>query len=343
MLSGVLLNWASRTKLAIPYFVPSETKTRKDRTELARRVQSLWIDAYLNQSLYNGVFLSLKLIIETTNNIRCQHVDLEKVRVDSASANTIESGQQFSETYKKNHRMVITGKPGAGKTTLISELARRLLIEARYNPSIPIPVVLMLSSWPGTQMQFDDWVIDELRRNYGNDISSELARYWLVQGEIALFLDGLDELPWERQISAVKAICGYQKSGLDRWFVVCSRILTLVELDRVGSGFDSIATACIQPLTLPQILDYLGQFPGPLPEQFGATLEVDNSLREICDIPLALNLILQSFSCPNWKVMSAIDDVVALRFLILETYLSGMLVRLRCSRTYDGSFAHFLR
>src|SRR5690606_2234737 len=119
--------------------------------------------------------------------------------------------------------LLILGAPGAGKTTVMLDIAKSYLALAEDDAGVPVPVILTLSSWPGKETPFDDWLVSHMREQYRDDITDKTARYWLEHNEIALFLDGLDELPEDRRGDAVMAVEAFRKTALGRWFVVCSR------------------------------------------------------------------------------------------------------------------------
>jgi len=77
------------------------------------------------------------------------------------------------EPYYRSLRgpLVILGEPGTGKTTLLHELATLLCTATE---SDPIPVPFSLSNWALKGEPLAEWMVGELRRNYG--VGSALAR-----------------------------------------------------------------------------------------------------------------------------------------------------------------------
>src|ERR1017187_5434182 len=96
------------------------------------------------------------------------------------------------EPYYRNLQgpLVILGEPGTGKTTLLHELATAL---CSANESDPIPVPFGLSNWALKEQPLAEWMVSELRRNYG--VGSELAKSWVSREVVLPFFDGLDEVP----------------------------------------------------------------------------------------------------------------------------------------------------
>jgi hypothetical protein len=112
-------------------------------------------------------------------------------------------------------RLVITGGPGTGKTTLAVQLLLDLL-DLRFaahpdndaHPEHPVPVLFSLVDWTPDNQRLQDWLSERLRRDYpalrffGLDAAEELVD----QGHILPVLDGLDEVDAVRRARIIKAL-----------------------------------------------------------------------------------------------------------------------------------------
>lgn len=97
-------------------------------------------------------------------------------------------------------RLLILGKPGAGKTVL----AHRLILSVLDNraPSAPVPVLFNLGTWEPPTSDLADWLVEQLLRNHphlnGADPTREdanLAEALVRRGLILPVLDAFDEIP----------------------------------------------------------------------------------------------------------------------------------------------------
>jgi hypothetical protein len=109
-------------------------------------------------------------------------------------------------------RLIVLGEPGAGKTgamilLLLAALDHRASLTEDKRPGAPVPVWLSLGGWDPSAKSLDEWAAGIMNRDhpflrapdYGPDAAGELLR----SGRIALFLDGLDEMPEDVQAEAL--------------------------------------------------------------------------------------------------------------------------------------------
>jgi hypothetical protein len=129
-------------------------------------------------------------------------------------------------------RLLLLGAPGSGKTTSLLHIGRQLITKARRDPQAATPVLLNLSSFEESKsmlssmlsgltskpllswlksrlpsdpaLAFDQWLIQELSRLPLP--GGHLAQRWVKEGNLALLLDGLDEIQENRRPIVVAAI-----------------------------------------------------------------------------------------------------------------------------------------
>ncbi len=126
-------------------------------------------------------------------------------------------GRLHDELYARlpHGRLVVLGGPGAGKTgamvlLLLAALERRALLASDQRGRVPVPVWLTMGRWDPAETSLRDWATATMNRDhpalraseYGPDAAGELLRV----GRVALFLDGLDEMPEGLRAQAMRRI-----------------------------------------------------------------------------------------------------------------------------------------
>jgi len=338
LVGGVLLAFATRSapgSYKSKEYNPTPEERQEYRKQLIRRVRSIWIDGYLNQSLYHEVLLSLGMEWNAADPLPTPY-GMKTKRQNHTPSLALAAGPQMATFYRQvNHQLLILGAPGAGKTTVMLDLAESYLDLAEEDAAIHIPVIFTLSSWPGKETPFEDWLVSEMRVRYGDDIIDKVARYWLEHNEIALFLDGLDELPEDRRSDAVAAIEAFRNSAIGRWFVVCSRS---AEYGALANRFTELDSVEIEPITSAQIQGYLAEVQGeiiqPRIAKLDNTINADTTLQEVADTPLMLNVMLLAADAVEWSMLPTDEGADAVRSVIYDAYIEEMLIRPRTGAQY---------
>ncbi|NER97582.1 MAG: NACHT domain-containing protein [Symploca sp. SIO1B1] len=219
-------------------------------------------------------------------------------------------------------RLLILGKPGAGKTTMLLELAKVLVQRVEEDLNEPVPVLLSLSSWQNNQQSISDWIVAELNSGKYYKFPKNITKQWLKDGEIIPLLDGLDELAAERQEKCVNKINEFLQPG--NWIdqlVVCSRI---EEYQLYSTQLALNTSVELQPFNEEQIQDYLRRTGN---EQLWNSIRDEPELRELAQTPFLLNVIVlssQKLSLNKWQEFQSSAE--RLNYL-LSAYVEQMLGR----------------
>lgn len=131
-----------------------------------------------------------------------------RVRWESAGAGPGgESSGTFHDvieffTELPDQRLVVLGEAGAGKSVLVTELARSLL--AHRDSEDPVPVIFSMVSWDPTQTPLFYWMSEQLTR-VNPDLGQKVrdGRQIVTRAQVLVdrlkvlpVLDGLDEIGW---------------------------------------------------------------------------------------------------------------------------------------------------
>jgi DNA polymerase III delta prime subunit len=259
-----------------------------------------------------------------------KEMQLDRVRTWSASVKIgmqvieqIESGTSILNVFQREDvagRLLILGKPGAGKTTTYLELANELLDIAESDLKQPIPILFNLSSWKNNEQSIADWVVAEAKSKYG--VAIEVAQNLLKRKQLLPMLDGLDELEPHRQEPCVLAINQWMVSEhRPRFLVVCSRS---EEYDSYNANFQLNAAIYLQPLSDEQLAEYFQVISQP---DLWQKLQQDSELLEVLRTPLFLSITLlamRQISLPEWEQLATTDDR---KTYLLSAYVQQMLAR----------------
>jgi hypothetical protein len=110
-------------------------------------------------------------------------------------------------------RVLLTGLAGSGKSSagillLLQALRHRTALEGRDRARTPVPVILSFYGWDPRRQDFAEWLTDRLLGDYPvlAAVGRTTVTSFVRDGRIAIFLDGLDEIPEDLRALVVRAI-----------------------------------------------------------------------------------------------------------------------------------------
>jgi hypothetical protein len=311
----------SRT-VNIYYGLPAEKPAAKrpDRNERTL-IDAVWteVDDRLRQSLYNAFLISLDMAEQRSQVSRPWDSEL---RTAEQKSKPLPSGTSIVEVFDRRDvggKLLVLGNPGAGKTTTMLDLAAALVQRANADPDEPIPVMVNLSSWRDAQQSLTEYIWKNLKEKQVS-IPKDLWKAWLKEKKIVPLLDGLDEIPPERQEAAVKAINNWLKSeeGSSR-LLVCS---CLEEYELYTTNLHLNGAICINPLTDDQIKAYLNSLKmGHL----WNTLYRDTELLKLVRTPLLLRVSTSTNDAIDLTQLEQLKTTHDRRKYLLKAYISCQL------------------
>ncbi|WP_091328658.1 hypothetical protein [Micromonospora aurantiaca (nom. illeg.)] len=155
-------------------------------------------------------------------------------------------------------RLLLLGRPGAGKSAavvllLIDALEHRQRLPEQERARVPVPVLLTVSGWDPRRQPVADWLAARLAADHDVLGGLEPARRLVTGGHVALFLDGLDELPPDLRPVALRALDVQTTFRL----VVTTRSRELVEAVAAARHLSGAAALELEPLTGADIAAYV--------------------------------------------------------------------------------------
>jgi len=286
------------------------------------------VEKWLAQSLHNAVWLTLGM---EQQNYRVKSPSVVPLVQPSQSAEPLAAGTRIIEVFncqEIERQLLILGEPGAGKTTMMLELAEGLLRRAVADKTEPIPVLLNLSSWKNPQQSIFEWLLGELKGKYG--IRQDLARQWLEDNQLLPLLDGLNEVAPEHQKACAEKLNDWLITGeLEQrpcGVLICCRREEFEQLVQQPLSLYLYGAICVKPLTVEQIEDYFTQFNL---QDVWQTVQQDKALQEILTKPLFLSMfgLVQrqgKFSLSDWQSRSTSEEKVEYLF---DTYWEAAMDR----------------
>jgi predicted NACHT family NTPase len=106
-----------------------------------------------------------------------------------------EAGQRIlgEDAVNVEHKLVVLGKPGSGKTTFLKHLAMQCL-HGKFQP-LRIPIFITLKEYSEKEHSLS--ILDFIKKELKKLISEETIELLFAQGRVLILLDGLDEVKEE--------------------------------------------------------------------------------------------------------------------------------------------------
>jgi TIR domain/NACHT domain len=298
---------------------------QRNRSRMLARVRSFWVHGVLEQSLHQMARVELGL---ETRPEAVPHPWELLVQPPEQAPRPLPSGVGITAVFDQlGQALLILGAPGAGKTTMLLELARDLLDRADRDPEHPIPVVFHLSSWAMRRQSLERWLVEELHDRY--DVPRAIGRAWVRNEQVLPLLDGLDEVARTHRAACVEAINAFRDQHGLLPLAVCSRVADYQALRTQLRLQDAIL---IQPLAREQVTVFLKAAGRPL-AGVRAALREDPQLWELLESPLLLGVVSLAYQGMPAAAVRAMGSAEERRRHLFAGYVERMLQRRGRSRS----------
>ncbi|MCP4693696.1 MAG: NACHT domain-containing protein, partial [Desulfobacterales bacterium] len=311
---------------------PKEIKIRSRYLKNIRRhVENLW-----KESIHNARFLDLGI---ADTPIATHLPWMYKNPGDTREFTDIDQAFQAYD-----QRMLLLGAPGAGKTTTLLHIARKMIADVEKDSSAPIPLIVNLSKFQfestepsilsrlaptrknpaARDRSFEAWLVGEFTALPG--VPRSTARQWAAEGRMAVLLDGLDEVNVEFRADLLKLLNDtYLKDHPDSPVLVCSRIDEYQPLqERKDTRLQLPGAVTLQPLSRVNIEAYLK---AARASALNEALGKDASLYELARTPLTLSMMTLAYAGLPAAEIPTFSSIVDQRHHLMKSFVSRMLQR----------------
>lgn len=306
-----------------------EQRDHRNRALMLNRVSHDWVEGWLKPSVEQGTQLTIGL--EFVPEVLQDRWDgiVDRPAGPGGAHQPASVLDAFEDC---DHRLLIVGDPGAGKTIALLQLLRALIVRADMEPQQPIPVLFLLAPWAVKRPALTDWLTDELVKRY--DVPLAMSHEWVTTGRILPLLDGLDEVPDEERQACVDAINLWQtrhSDTLSEFALTCRTD----EYNKLRTKVHVSAAVRLKPLAEDAVFAQLTSA-GPQLEGIRKALEQDQSLRELATTPLVLDLLMRTYPGVGPESLPLSGDKAVRLDQVFQAYAELMLRR-------KGSGAHYAR
>ncbi|MBE9192352.1 NACHT domain-containing NTPase [Gloeocapsopsis crepidinum LEGE 06123] len=243
----------------------------------------------------NNIYTKVNLLKKITGRRRLELTDLLKVcapdeferpNFGEVTQNSI-SGLEALQEYTK---LVVLGKPGAGKTTFLKHIALQCINGKLKDNRVPILIALKDFAEAPEQLSLFEYIAQQLTTCGVTD--STVTAQILSHGRALVLLDGLDEVQEKDCYRVVQEIRSFSAKFLHSHFVLTCRIATR------EYTFEEFTEVEIADFDADQISSFAYNWFASQEESrsFLQKLQQNSTIRELATNPLLLTLICLVFA-----------------------------------------------
>lgn len=177
----------------------------------------------------DGIYTNVNILEKISGRRRLGVEDLLKVCVADdferpGLGKTIQNRVPGLEAVKNYPKLIVLGKPGAGKTTFLKYLAIQCNLGKLENEKVPVFITLKDFAESENNRLLVDYITEQFI-NYGIE-APEIAEQILSEGRALILLDGLDEVRDVDCYRVLQEVRSFSAKFHQNYFVIACRIAT---------------------------------------------------------------------------------------------------------------------
>ena len=171
------------------------------------------------------IYTDVNIIKDVTGRRRIGYDEVMEVctreHFDRFLVGTIKERVTGLEAVDEIQKLVVLGKPGAGKTTFMKYLAMSCLAGRFHGELVPIFVTLKAYAEERGQPSLENYILTEFQKR---EMSGDVVERLLKEGRALILLDGLDEVKKEDDRRVKQDIDRFSRDWLKNRFAITCRI-----------------------------------------------------------------------------------------------------------------------
>jgi predicted NACHT family NTPase len=245
-------------------------------------INDIYTDVNILEKITGRKRLEIAQLLENLNP-----EDFERFGLDQV----VEKRVPGLEAVEQHSKLMILGKPGAGKTTFLKRIAIQCKLEQFLADHVPIFITLKDFAEALQEPSLLQYINDHFALN---DISDqEITKTLLSQGRVIVLLDGLDEVKQEDNDRVLREIRNFSTHYDANHFVITCRIASK---EYTFEQFTEVEVADFEDKQIAEFASNWFQNKDPKKaEQFIQKLQQNQRIQELATNPLLLTLLCLLF------------------------------------------------
>jgi len=262
---------------------------RRYAHKVESRYNSMRIFGMNNPVPLRNIYTRVNVLNKITSSHRTTVEDLERFfDLDRRGFGQVRENDEGLKVINQFERLIILGKPGAGKTTFLKYILLQAL-DGKLSKK-RIPIFVGLKDWSDSNIDLMDFIIQQFDICDFPDAKNFIHRI-LENGKCVLLLDGFDEVS-----SKVDSVIVQIRDFVDKYdgnqFILSCRVAAY------SYCFETFSDVEIADFTTGQIETFIGNWFGKdstKAKLCWQKIKDDKSIREIASIPLLLTMLCLAF------------------------------------------------